>query len=375
MGAKLGFALKNIDRDRLKSYAGLPFSAIRMQSKRELLAEEMRILYVAMTRAREKLIFVMNTDDFDSKLRRIALTAVGEKPHPYEVLSANCYADWILSAFLRLPSCIQLRGRLPAGEIRTAAYDTVVQITVCGAKEEPEEAAVRTFEAKVDPAFEAILRERFAYEYPDTVRTKLPVKVSVTEIAKSKHALEEKQTLASVPRFLTPQGLTPAQRGTVLHTFMQVADHAAASEDLEREITRLVERRYLTQSEADALNRKKIAAFYRSDLYRRMCSAKTVLREHPFIYEVPAKELHTKAGDTLPDEPILLQGIADCLIFEEDGITIVDYKTDYVNDGAILKERYYDQLRIYRGVMEKSFGLPVKQCLLYSLHLEKEIEV
>ncbi len=375
MGAKLGFALKNIERDLLKNYAGLPFAAIRMQSKRELLAEEMRILYVAMTRAREKLIFVMNTTDFDRKLERIALTAVGEKPHPYEVLSANSYADWLLSAFLRLPSCIRLRGRLAAGEVRTAQYDTEVRVTICGADEEPEEAAVRSFEEKADPVLEVVLRERFAYEYPDTTRTKLPVKVSVTEIAKSKHALEETQTLAVLPRFLTPQGLTPAQRGTVLHTFMQVADHAAASADLESEITRLVERQYLTQNEADALNRRKIAAFYKSDLYRRMCSAKRVLREHPFIYEIPAKELHTKAGDILPDEPILLQGIADCLLFEEDGITIVDYKTDYVNDASILKDRYYDQLRIYRGVMEKSFGLPVKQCLLYSLHLEKEIEV
>ena len=75
------------------------------------------------------------------------------------------------------------------------------------------------------------------------------------------------------------------------------------------------------------------------------------------------------------EEEILIQGIADCLLFEPEGITIVDYKTDYENDPSVLAERYYDQLRIYKDAMEQAFSLPVNQCLLYSLHLEREIEI
>ena len=156
---------------------------------------------------------------------------------------------------------------------------------------------------------------------------------------------------------------------------MQTADHDAACVDLEKEIARLVQKRYLTEEEADSLNRKKITAFYRSSLYKRMCKSEKVLREYPFLYEIPASELKTEAGNALPDERILLQGIADCLLFESGGIVIVDYKTDYVEEEAVLARRYYDQLRIYRDVIAKAFDQPVKACLLYSLHLEKEIEL
>lgn len=374
MNASLGFAVKNIDRQSLKSYAGLPFSVIRLQSKREMLAEEMRVLYVAMTRAREKLIFVMNTSDFDKKINRIALTAVGEKPSAYEVLSANSFADWLLSVFLRFSSCGALRSRVSAGELSCAAEDAAVRVTVCGAEENPADDKARELSAAEDPAFSQLLRERIAYTYPNTMRTKLPAKVTVTEIAKRQQG-QDGQMVAAKPRFLQPEGLSPAQRGTVLHTFMQTADHSAAVSDLEGEIKRLVSRLYLTKEEANSLNRKKIRAFYRSSLYKRMCAAKTVLREYPFLYEIPAAELHTAAGNALPDEKILLQGIADCLIFEEDGIVIVDYKTDYVDDGQVFAARYYDQLRIYCDVIRRAFEKPVKACVLYSMHMEKEIPV
>ena len=372
MNASLGFALKNIERDALKSYAGLPFSAIRLQNKREMLAEEMRVLYVAMTRAREKLMFVMSTAGFEKKLNRAAVLAVGTRPSPYEVLSANSFSDWLLSVFLRLPSCTALRSCAAAGKLPYAEWDTAVQVNIYKAEQAVENAEVRELCAEEDAAFSALLRARMDYIYPNAIRTKLPAKVTVTEIAKHRQG-EEGQALAARPRFLEPKGLTPAQRGTVLHTFMQTADHRAACSDLEREIARLVAERYLTGEEAASLNRKKIGAFYRSSLYRRMCESDKVLREYPFLYEIPASELGTAAGNALPDEKILLQGIADCLIFEEDGIVIVDYKTDYVSDPKELAARYYDQLRIYRDVMNTAFGVPVKECLLYSLHLEREI--
>lgn len=372
MNASLGFALKNIERDALKSYAGLPFSAIRLQNKREMLAEEMRVLYVATTRAREKLLFVMSTTGFEKKLNRAAVLAVGTKPSPYEVLSANSFSDWLLSVFLRLSSCMTLRSYVTVGKLPYAESDTVVQVNIYKAEQAVENTEVRELCAEEDAAFSALLRARMDYIYPNEIRTKLPAKVTVTEIAKHRQG-EEGQALAARPRFLEPKGLTPAQRGTVLHTFMQTADHRAACADLEREIARLVAERYLTGEEAASLNRKKIAAFYRSSLYRRMCESDKVLREYPFLYEIPASELGTAAGNALPDEKILLQGIADCLIFEEDGIVIVDYKTDYVSDPKELAARYYDQLRIYRDVMNTAFGEPVKECLLYSLHLEREI--
>ena len=374
MNAALGFAIKNIDRAALKSYGGLPFSVIRLQNRREMLAEEMRVLYVAMTRAREKLLFIMRTAGLEKKLNRAAVLAVGKKPMAFEILSANSYADWLLSVFLRLPSCTVLQNYVEAGKLPCADSSVPVQIRICGLQQVAEDLSARALCSDEDVGFSALLRARIAYVYPDESRTKLPAKVTVTEIAKHQQG-EEGQKLAAKPRFLESKGLTPAQRGTVLHTFMQTADHSTACMDLEKEIQRLVFQRFLTVEEAASLNRKKIRAFYKSSLYQRMIRCVKVLREYPFLYEIPASELKTEAGDAVPDEKILLQGIADCLLFEEDGLVIVDYKTDYVEDENILAARYYDQLRIYRDVMRAAFQIPVKECLLYSLHLEREIPI
>ena len=170
------------------------------------------------------------------------------------------------------------------------------------------------------------------------------------------------------------QKITPAERGTILHNFMQFAEFSSAKKDLEAEIIRLVQKRYLSKEQAAVLNVVKIKAFLNSSLYQRMVQGQ-MLREYKFNFFIKVSEIDETIESTHGDEEIFIQGIADCLIIEEDGIVIIDYKTDYVEDDRILVNRYYNQLRLYKSAIEDIFQQPVKQCLLYSLHLEKEIEI
>lgn len=156
---------------------------------------------------------------------------------------------------------------------------------------------------------------------------------------------------------------------------MQYADFESAALDLEAEIARLVESRFLTSEAAQTLNRKKIRAFLHSDLYARMRGASRLIREYKFFYFIPAGEVDPDLNPPFSEEKILVQGIADCLLFEPDGITIIDYKTDFVTAEEELISRYYDQLRIYRDAMAQAFPDRINECLLYSLHLEREIRL
>ena len=369
MNASLGFSMKTYVRSELRGYVSLPMAAVRSKNRRELVAEEMRLFYVALTRAKEKLIFSMCEKNAASKLSRAALMAVSACPHAYEVCRAKSYSDWIYSVLLRQPQ--NVFGDLqPSIFVPRTDKQLPVRVTIDSARGANEEEAQMRVSALPDDQMCALLKERIAFSYPDAVLPTLPVKVTATELSK-----QEADTirLSERPRFLMDAGLTPAERGSALHAFMQFADYTAAASDLETEIARLCEKQYLTQAQCDALNRRAIGRFFSSKLYERMCHAQFLKREYSFIYEV-SPELVAKEAHKIK-EPIMLQGIADCVFKEEDGIVIVDYKTDYVTEESELRERYAMQLSIYKEAIAAQFSLPVKECLLYSLHLGRAIDV
>lgn len=373
--AELGFSMKITDPDTLRSYNSLPFEAIRLKSEKEALAEEMRVLYVAMTRAKEKLILVTTIPNAERKLcSLIDLRAGRTKLSPYEAFQAQSYDEWLLMALQDHPGMAELRRKLHRPFSAVAEADFPLRCILTAPPEVlPELEQTLVFSAEPDLEQVKRLREAMYAVYPCEPLTRLPAKLTPTVIAKQSQ--EQKIHLNMRPAFLQKQGFTPAQRGTILHSFMQYADFAAAKQDLSAEITRLSEKGFLTGEEASALNRKKIEAFLQSPLYCRMEKADKLLREYKFLYFVPGKEVDDSLPPEFSGEEILIQGIADCLIFEPDGIVIVDYKTDRTTHAEELAERYRGQLRVYREAVSSAFALPVKQCLLYSLHMEQEIEI
>ncbi|MEG0571210.1 MAG: PD-(D/E)XK nuclease family protein [Oscillospiraceae bacterium] len=204
--------------------------------------------------------------------------------------------------------------------------------------------------------------------------SQLPKKLTVTQIAKSSNA-RTITTQKVTPRFLSSSEMTPSQKGLALHAFMQYADFSNAKISVKDEINRLFENRFISKSQADSINVKKIEAFLQSGLFNRIMNASKVYKEYKFNYEIDAGEVFSGIAGEFKDEKILIQGIADCIIVEENMITIIDYKTDYESSQQVLINRYQNQLQIYKQALQQELQMPVRECLLYSTHLETQISV
>lgn len=374
MNSDLGVAFKIQDLENLKCYSNLPLEAIRLKGKKESVSEEMRVLYVALTRAKEKLISVMTFEDAPKKLQAIADRANIGSDFAYPVLNSKSYAEWIISSALSHPKALSLRKEIGRTEIPLSADDFDLKIVLAESEEEQNE--IREIEiTHSEKADEKILKDilgNFAFKYKNEELTKIPSKLAVTEITKRQAGAS--LSLSEMPDFMFKTGFTPAERGTIHHNFLQYADFKKSKEGLEAEIERLVSSGFLTKEQSEVLNRDKLKAFFDSPLYLRMEKAERVEREFKFFYFVSPTEIFPEIENT-KGEKVLVQGIADCIIFEPDGITVVDYKTDFVKDGEELVSRYYNQLKIYKSAIGEMFSLPVKQCLIYSLSLEKELVV
>jgi ATP-dependent helicase/nuclease subunit A len=217
----------------------------------------------------------------------------------------------------------------------------------------------------------AAIRERMTYVYPHKALAQIPSKLAASAAAHGE--LVPQNTARSRPAFLSSGGLTPAERGTAMHTYMQFADHGACN-DTAAEAARLVQRGFLTQAQADTLDHTRLAAFYNGELYRRMSVSPRVLREYHFTCRLSAAAIDpTLSADT--EEFIVVQGIADCLVEENGKLVIVDYKTDRVKTLDALCVRYAPQLRMYARAATEILGIPVKEAVLYSIHLGQTVRV
>ncbi len=363
---KWGAALKRRDPQSFNRYVTLPYCGLSLAIRNSDRAEEMRILYVALTRAREKLILVTSPSSLAKKLPALAAGLGTEEAIPLStVYSGNSYSQWILTALLRHPGGDELR-RLGGNEtLSLLPAQAPCRIAFYPVPEEAIATNTNTFTATADPALAQAIREKMAYEYPHWDLAAIPSKLAASETAHT--ALSHAFVARSRPAFLSQSGLTPAERGTAMHTFMQYASYSAAAASVEEEAARLVAGGFLTAAQKEALNVSKLSAFFRSQLYRRMTASPHLLREYHFTCRQPV------AGH--PEEFTVLQGIADC-VFEENGaLVIVDYKTDRVNSEQELAQRYRPQLTIYRQALTEALGLPVSSCLLYSFALGHAVSV
>ena len=169
------------------------------------------------------------------------------------------------------------------------------------------------------------------------------------------------------PAFMSTTGLDAAQRGTAMHAFMQFCDFKSAAADLDGEISRLANHSYLTAEQAQALDKKALAALFGGDLGRRLLSADKVYRELNLSSFLPLSKFINRASD----EKVLVRGIADCILEENGKLVLIDYKTDKVKSEAELLERYKNQIDFYRTVAAKSLEKEVIEAGLYSFYLGK----
>lgn len=354
-------------------FSTAPHRAIRTAQRAEAVSEEMRVLYVALTRARDKLIVTVPMAKPEKKLCALAVALQGTNgADPYLLGRASSLSDWLCTAALLHPDCEELRRLAGAPALPLLPARGQLHAAIAAAPEAVQAGApppfVRT--AQPDAALAGQLARGFAAAYENTPLCTLPAKLSVSDLT---HA--NAQPVLTRPAFLYEEGLTAAERGTALHTVLQFIDLAAAQKDLCAELERLIRGGWLAAALAEKLERLKLTAFLNSPLAARMRAAKTLLREYDFITAVSAKYV----DDTLPErfahQPVLVQGIADAVLLSESGAEIVDYKTDRGKSPRELLDAYARQLLLYRTAVEKRLCVPVTRCTLYSFALEQEIDV
>lgn len=368
--ATAGIGMKLVDREENEKFTPLPHTGVRLARQQEEMEEELRVWYVALTRAREKLILVYTGGKMDKLLEKLEMELTdGTLLLPDTVLSAPTAGELLLTAALRHPDFLPLRG---PHRIASLPADTGWQVRVCPPVDEAVLAEELCPSARADEALADTLTKRLAYEYPYRSLSGVPAKLAASQLSHQK--MSRDYVAVSRPAFLQAEGLTPAQKGTATHTFMQFADYEKAYACLEQEIQRLTEKGFLTRQQAESLNTDRLAAFFTGPLYRRMTAAERVWREYHFAVTVPAGSL-TDLPAAMAQEPVLVQGIADCVFREGDGLVLVDYKTDRVKTGRELCDRYREQMQFYQNALQTIFGLPVKEMLLYSFHLGGTVEV
>ena len=366
--ATTGIGMKLVDEEMGEKHIPLPYAAVGSARRLDDAAEELRVWYVALTRAREKLVLVHTLAAPQETLQTMAGDLPAEETLLGDtLLRAATPGDMLLMAALRHPDFRPLWH----GEGHALPCDVAWRVTFCDTFADGVTAADATVSA-TDPVLAQELARRAAYTYPYTPLLGVPAKLAASQL--SHEAMARHHIATARPAFLQAEGMTAAQKGTATHTFMQFADYAAAAQDAAAEVQRLTAAGFLTPRQAEVLDMERITAFFRSDLYRRMTAAQQVWREYHFAVTVPAGTL-TDLLANMADEAVLVQGIADCLFREGDALVLVDYKTDKVSTADELRDRYRSQMAFYKQALEAIFGLPVTEMLLYSFALGETVEV
>ncbi|MBQ7088657.1 MAG: helicase-exonuclease AddAB subunit AddA [Clostridia bacterium] len=365
-----GIGMKLTDDAEGEKHVPLSYRAVQCARRLDDRAEELRVWYVALTRAREKLILVYSLKDPREAMAKMEmnLPAAGALL-PAVVWQAASPGELLLTAALRHPAFRPYRREAVSPSL---SAETAWQVTVCDEVASLTAATAKT-EMVEDTALTVTLRERMGYTYPYAPLLSVPAQLAASQL--SHQELSRQHVAASAPAFLQKEGLTAAGKGTALHTFMQFADFAAAAVDSAAEADRLQTAGFLTPEQTAVLPHDKLCGFFDGDLYHRMTAADETWREYHFIVDVPAGTLSPDLPAEMAAETVVVQGIADCVFREGDRLILVDYKTDKVDTPAALVDRYRSQVLFYKQALEKIFGLPVTEMLLYSFALGEAVEV
>lgn len=342
-------------------------SAIAERIWRREISERMRLLYVAMTRASEKLIMLCSFRDVEKGLGagRIPVT-------PNTCSGAERFADWILPVLFSSPSGNPLReylGMPPLSGHKTilCAIHPTLQISALGAALPREEYLAFTRQAVEEGPGE--YAELFAWRYPYGADTVLPSKISVSQL------IGNLPELGQYPDFMRDSMAERAvSRGTAAHKLMEhlpIAKHTFAS--VNACLKELTDRGTLTKKEAEGIYAANIVDFFSKGLGSRMLASPRVERELAFNHRVKANSVF----DADTDETLLLQGIIDCCFIEGGEWVLIDYKTDYVSKGRAkeVAMSHAKQLRLYKSALEELTGIPVKECWIHLLSTGESVLV
>ena len=361
----MGFGPKYINYERKIEYNTIAKEAIKIKSKTEILSEEMRLLYVALTRAKEKLIITGVEKDLQKSLsnkqKDLEIYAETEKIPLSLVKKSKTYLDWLEYVYLfnKEKDIIEFNKIvLENNKSRVENED----------KEDVKEQKIETPKNITKERKEEINKKlTWKYKYIDS--TKIEGKTSVSVIAKNN---EKNIQIIEKPKFMQNiETLNKAEIGTLMHLILQKLDFKINynENDLNELIQKLIYLNVITEKQSEYIDKKKILNFTKTELFKEIQDAKEIYKEQPF---------HMSVIDEKTKEKILIQGIIDLYyINQNDEIVLVDYKTDYVEKEKKeeLINKYKEQLAIYKQAIEKALNKKVENIYLYSVYLNEAIKV
>ncbi len=363
-------------KDGVCRYNTLPRLAVELAIEKNEIAEELRVLYVALTRAREKLIVVGTVSNVDRMIEKtVSKLAFGTVIEPYTVSNSQSILEWMLLTALVNPSSrgrllsnqenIILKSNYPCWQINR--IETIEQLTGGGERHEVFDPEVFQ-QARTTVDYAALLRRNLAFDYPNAAILDLPQKVSASQTVHNQNA-EYFDKVIVKPRFLSKESAEAVERGTAHHVFLQYCDFKNARADISREADRLVESGRLSAEQRKCIDLNKLAALLNSSLFDRVLDSPQVYREERFAAQISPGTVFEEYRDVDTDFKIIMQGAVDLAFVEDGKLVIVDYKTDRVRDIEKLKTLYRKQLMLYSEAMSQTLEMEVAECIICSVHL------
>ncbi len=372
---KFGFALKYIKDEHyiLDTQFG---DLLKFYLNKEELSESLRLLYVALTRAKEKLI----------------ITGIGPKKNPFgfmdldvsnplvECLNSSNYLNWIMS-------CLKHKEFKGAKEIYVPFDENIFETNKFNEKSFNILNELKSIDTKkiYGDKYDEI-SNNLTYEYHNQKALELPVKASISEIKRMYTSIDSEsdniftEIEFNMPDFISDKSdnISGAKRGTIYHCVFEHMDflNINTKNDIKLEIQNMIDSRILTEKEAQVINIDRIYAFVKSDLYKRIQKSEGIYKEIPFMMNMKASEIY---GDEYKevDNNIAVRGIIDLYFIEKGNIILVDYKTDTVKNHNLnsLVEKYRVQLELYKKALQDNTGMNVSECIIYSVSEDCEIKL
>ena len=378
----LGLGLSVADTVNRVRYPAISKRAIVSKTAAESLSEEMRVLYVAMTRARDRLVMTYAVKNLQADLEDIALRYDVGGP---ELLTRDviCPGEWVLfSALKRLEAgALHNLGGRPK-ETRISEYPWLIQV-VQAPEEQTSGTGIREERGEMAPDTEEKLRQALEFSYGHEEATRAPSKQTATQ-RKGRIKDQEAAENTQEPKPAARSWRRPAFRsqkaqgtayGNAIHSLLQHIHYENCGNvaGVQEEIRRLVDGGLITPEEAEMVDPMTIARFFKSEIGRKLLGGTEHLREFKFSI----LDEGSNYGPGLEGEQVLLQGVVDLALLEEDGITVVDFKTDFVTDENLqhLVDRYRPQVETYANAMGRIYGQPIKASYLYFFHVDEFVKI
>ena len=407
---ELGFGPDFVDLEKRFSIGTIAKESIKKKMKLETLSEEVRILYVAFTRAKEKLIITGTLNGTEKYIEKWTASASLDSNLilPSEILKGKSYLDWIGMALCQHNDGKILREKISLSneiskddkskwDIRLWCRNDIINKNGDESSKELEELKSKILEEEYDKNIFKEIKNRLSYEYPLKESTTLKSNISVSDLKKRNSEFIESEVQVIniektndekrqkvIPKFLKDEkGLTAAEKGTAMHFVMKKIDldKVSSLNEIKEQINYLYDNEFILEQEMNSINPYKILNFFKCDLGKMMIElheeGKNVYRELPFYTEISSLNINNDLDKKYENEKVRLQGIIDCFFEYNEEIILIDYKTDYVlkDNEEELKKKYKKQIDYYSNALFKITGKKVSKRYLYSFYLEKVIEI